>query len=116
MEATRMDSTDLADLIDELTAKARDASSGRAARTIRGGHENALRETVIALRAGHELAEHESPHEATLQVLRGRVRLIAGLDAWEGASGDHLTVPAQRHSLEAIDDAVVLLTVANDVP
>jgi quercetin dioxygenase-like cupin family protein len=116
MEATRMDSTDLADLIDDLTAKARDASSGRAARTIRGGHENALRETVIALRAGHELAEHESPHEATLQVLRGRVRLVAGADSWEGASGDHLTVPAQRHSLEAIEDSVVLLTVSNDVP
>ena len=111
-----MDSTDLADLIDDLTAKARDASSGRAARTIRGGHENALRETVIALRAGHEMAEHESPHEATLQVLRGRVRLLAGLDSWEGASGDHLTVPSQRHSLEAIEDSVVLLTVANDVP
>jgi quercetin dioxygenase-like cupin family protein len=111
-----MDSTDLADLIDDLTAKARDASSGRAARTIRGGHENALRETVIALRAGHELAEHESPHEATLQVLRGRVRMVAGADSWEGASGDHLTVPPQRHSLEAIEDSVVLLTVSNDVP
>jgi quercetin dioxygenase-like cupin family protein len=116
MEATRMDSTDLADLIDDLTAKARDASSGRAARTIRGGHEHALRETVIALRAGHELAEHESPHEATLQVLRGRVRLVAGDDAWDGASGDHRTVPPQRHSLAALEDSVVLLTVSNRVP
>ncbi|TQM27342.1 quercetin dioxygenase-like cupin family protein [Microbacterium kyungheense] len=111
-----MDSTDLADLIDELTATARDASSGRAARTIRGGHENALRETVIALRAGHELAEHESPHEATLQVLRGRVRLIAGDESWDGVSGDHLTIPPRRHSLAALDDAVVLLTVSNRVP
>ena len=111
-----MDGTDLADLIDDLTARALEASSGRAARTIRGGHENALRETVIALRAGHELAEHEAPHEATLQVLRGRVRLIAGADVWEGASGDHLTVPPSRHSLEAIEDAVVLLTVSNRMP
>ncbi|MFC8681312.1 cupin domain-containing protein [Microbacterium ureisolvens] len=111
-----MDSTDLADLIDDLMAKAREASSGRAARTIRGGHEHALRETVIALQAGHELAEHESPHEATLQVLRGRVRLVAGAESWDGASGDHLTVPPQRHSLEALEDAVVLLTVSNRVP
>jgi quercetin dioxygenase-like cupin family protein len=111
-----MNSTDLADLIEELLVKARAASSGRAARTIRGGHEHALRETVIALCADHELAEHEAPHEATLQVLRGRVRLIAGADAWEGESGDHLTVPPQRHSLFAIDDSVVLLTVSNDVP
>jgi quercetin dioxygenase-like cupin family protein len=111
-----MNGTDLADLMEELMAKARVASSGRAARTIRGGHEHALRETVIALRAEHELAEHAAPHEATLQVLRGRVRLIAGADAWEGASGDHLTIPPQRHSLFAIEDSVVLLTVSNDVP
>jgi quercetin dioxygenase-like cupin family protein len=112
----RMHSTDLADLIDDLMAKARVASSGRAARTIRGGHENALRETVIALLAGHELSEHDSPHEATLQVLQGRVRLITGDDTWDGASGDHLTVPPQRHSLAALEDSVVLLTVSNRVP
>lgn len=108
-----MDRTDLVGLVDDLMTKAREASSGRAARTIRGGHENALRETVIALRAGHELAEHENPHEATLQVLQGRVRLVAGQDAWEGTSGDHLAVPASRHRLEAIDDSVVLLVVSN---
>jgi quercetin dioxygenase-like cupin family protein len=112
----RMHSTDLADLIDDLMAKARAASSGRAARTIRGGHENALRETVIALLAGQELSEHDNPHEATLQVLQGRVRLLTGDDAWEGASGDHLTVPPQRHSLAALEDSVVLLTVSNRVP
>lgn len=111
-----MDSTDLSDLIDDLMSKAREASSGRAARTIRGGHEHSLRETVIALRGGFELAEHDAPHEATLQVLRGRVRLIAGADAWDGASGDHLTVPPQRHSLAALEDSVVLLTVANAIP
>lgn len=111
-----MDGTDLADVIEELAAKAQGASSGRAARTIRGGHENALRETVIALRAGHELAEHEAPHEATLQVLRGRVRLVAGAEAWEGGTGDHLTVPAARHSLQALEDSVVLLTVSNRIP
>lgn len=111
-----MDSRDLADVIEELMAKARAASSGRAARTIRGGHEHALRETVIALCGGHELAEHDSPHEATLQVLRGHVRLIAGPDAWEGEAGDHLTIPPQRHSLAALEDSVVLLTVSNDMP
>jgi quercetin dioxygenase-like cupin family protein len=44
------------------------------------------------------------------------VRLITGDDAWEGASGDHLTVPPQRHSLAALEDSVVLLTVSNRVP
>lgn len=49
-------------------------------------------------------------------MLRGRVRLLAGADAWEGSEGDHLTVPAARHSLEALEDAVVLLTVSNRIP
>ncbi|MFC9964513.1 cupin domain-containing protein [Nocardia ignorata] len=88
------------------------ASSGRSARTIYGGHEHVLRQTLIALAAGQRLDEHENPGEATVQVLHGRVRLTAGQNNWEGRSGDVLIVPNMRHSLEALDAAAVLLTVA----
>ena len=88
------------------------ASSGRSARTIYGGHEHVLRQTLIALAAGQRLDEHENPGEATVQVLQGRVRLTAGQNSWEGWSGDVLIVPNMRHSLEALDAAAVLLTVA----
>ncbi len=88
------------------------APSGRSAETVYGGHEHALRQTVIAMTAGSSLSEHESPGEATLQVLRGRVRLTAGEVAWEGSSGDLLVVPGARHALEAVEDCVVLLTVS----
>ena len=64
------------------------AASGRSAETVYGGHEHALRQTVLALTAGSSLDEHESPGEATVQVLRGRVRLTAGEVTWEGRSGD----------------------------
>jgi quercetin dioxygenase-like cupin family protein len=84
------------------------ASSGRSARTIYGGHEHILRQTLIALTAGQKLDEHENPGEATIQVLHGRVRLTAGGNNWEGSPGDLLIVPNARHSLEA----PVLLTVA----
>ena len=85
---------------------------GRSAATVYGGHENTLRQTVMAMTAGSSTAEHASPGEATLQVLIGRVRLTAGDDAWEARTGDLLLLPPATHSVEALEDAVMLLTVA----
>jgi quercetin dioxygenase-like cupin family protein len=86
------------------------ATGGRSATTVVGGHERALRQTVIALVAGSVLAEHANPGEATVQVLHGRVRLVAGDTAWEGRAGDLVTIPDAVHRLEALEDAAVLLT------
>lgn len=97
---------------DQLT-KAHDSHAGRAARTLHGGHDHALRQTLVALVGGQELAEHESPGEATLQVLSGRVRLLAGDDAWDGGAGDLAVIPPARHTLLALEDAAVLLTVVS---
>ncbi len=94
---------------------ARRASSGRASKTVYGGHEHVLRQTVVAMVAGQELREHENPGEATVQVLQGRVRLTAGDVDWNGSPGDLLVVPPSRHALAAVEDSVVVLTVAKRV-
>lgn len=88
------------------------AGSGRSAKTVWGGHERVMRQTLIALTAGSELAEHENPGEATIQVLTGRVRLDADGHQWEGRQGDLLLVPPNRHALHALADSVILLSVA----
>ena len=55
--------------------------------------------TLMALMAGTEMAEHNSPGQATLQVLRGRVRVSTAEDSWEGGPGDLLVIPPERHGL-----------------
>ena len=107
-----MESHSLTQLSEQHLDTARDAASGRSAVTVYGGQEHDMRQTLIALAAGARLHEHESPGEATLQVLVGRVRLTAGEESWDGGAGDHLVIPPQRHGLEALTDAAVLLTVA----
>ena len=105
-----MDNISLTALAREQLELAKVATSGRSAHSVYGGQGHRLRQTVIALAAGRRLDEHENPGEATLQVLIGRVRLAAGEMTWSGAAGHFMVVPDSRHSLEAEEDAVVLLT------
>lgn len=87
-------------------------TSGRSSETVYGGHERVLRQTLVALTSGTQLSEHENPGEATLIVVLGRVRLSCGDDSWEGRPGDLIAIPPARHTLDALEDSAVLLTVA----
>ena len=111
-----MESVSLTELATEKLAEARQSHSGRAAHTVYGGHTHELRQTLLALLAGHDLSEHDSPGESTLQVLQGHVRLTTSGDAWDGKAGDYLPIPRERHALHAVEDSVVVLTVLKDQP
>ncbi len=104
--------TDLPALGRELLDQAGANAPGRAARTLPSPGPG-LRQTLIALRTGAELAEHDSPGTATLHVLQGRVRLVAGEETVELPAGRLGAIPPRRHGLHADEDAVVLLTVVS---
>lgn len=95
---------------DDLLRQAKQHPSGRAASTVVSGP--VMRATLIALRAGAELGEHESPPAATLHVLRGRVQLRTAQQSWDLEGESLVPIPSERHAVGAGSDAVVLLTVA----
>lgn len=88
------------------------ASSGRSAKTVHGGHDKVLRQTVMALCAGQSTDNHENPGEATVQVLGGRIRVVGDSASWDGTTGDLIVVPRGRSSIHALQDSAILLTVA----
>lgn len=101
--------TDLRVLVEDLLGQATTHHSHRAASTVLFGPS--MRATAIALAEGAELAEHDSPPAASLQVLTGTVRLHSGVNEWLLSPGDLMAIPSTRHGLTALTDAAVLLTV-----
>ncbi|MDN5893516.1 MAG: cupin domain-containing protein [Nocardioides sp.] len=100
----------LSDLAANLIAELPKHKAGRCAHTIIGG--SGMRAVLLALAEGSALAEHDAPGAATLQVVVGNVRLIAGETTWSLGAGDLIRIPPQRHSVEADSEAAFLLTVA----
>ncbi len=93
-----------------LRARARQAASGRAAKTL--VKEGPLRITIIALRRGTLLHEHSVAGPFSVQVLRGRAHLTAGDDEFVLHKGAIVAFPAETpHSVEAHSDCALLITV-----
>ncbi|HET6394574.1 MAG TPA: LuxR family transcriptional regulator [Blastococcus sp.] len=106
-----MSPVDVHHLSAELLDRAARGSAHRAATTLPHPVDG-LRQTLIALLGGAELGAHESPGPASLLVLRGRVRLLAGDETVELGAHQFSPIPDRRHSLHADEDSVVLLSVA----
>ncbi|RKN45720.1 cupin [Streptomyces hoynatensis] len=106
---------DLTRLAEEYLALARQAEHGRSAHLFL--HDGPLRQSVIALTAGSELEEHNAPPAASLQVLRGLVRVEAR-EGWEAEleAGQLAGIPQSRHSVRALQDSVLLLTSVTATP
>ncbi|WP_255491687.1 MULTISPECIES: cupin [unclassified Actinotalea] len=101
------DLPDLADLTRSHLAAAHASPHGRSAELVL--HDGVLRQTVIALTAGSELAEHNSPPAASVFVLAGRVR-VTGMEVDEIAAGQLARLTHERHGVVAVEDSAFLLT------
>lgn len=99
---------DVLQLATEQLEAARADEYGRSAQLV--VHDGPLRQTVIALAQGGRLAEHNSPPAASLQVIHGSVAVTsAGMEETYDA-GRLVALTHDRHAVEALTDAVVLLT------
>ena len=100
----------LSELAETLVSDLPNHPAGRTAKTILSG--TAMRAVVIALKAGVEMNEHDSPPAATLYCIEGDVTLRAGAREIRVSPGQLVPVPPQRHSVRAHADSAILLTVA----
>lgn len=109
---------DLTSTAAELLESARTDAHGRAAHLV--AHDGVLRQLVFALREGAELAEHNAPAAASLQVLSGSARLsyAEGSETAdvELAGGDLTLIAHERHGVRALTDCVLLLTTVTGQP
>lgn len=103
---------DLREAADALLEQARGLDAKRSARTLTPGAGAPVKQTLLALIDGQRLDEHPSPGPTTLQAVTGRVRVDHGGSPVELAEGSWTTCPTEPHTVEALTDAVILLTVA----
>lgn len=105
---------DIARLTTTALAAAHEHPHGRYAEIV--AHDGELRQTLLALVAGTVLGEHNSPHAATLYLLRGRVEVTVGDHTrTEIGEGELWVLTHERHGVIAHEDSVFLLTTVTGV-
>lgn len=96
-------------ILDEALA----ADNGRQAELV--VNDGPLRQTLLALRAGTELAPHNSPPAASILVLKGRIDIL-GSEPDTIMEGELKALSHVRHAVRAEVDSIFLLTAVTSVP
>ncbi|MBB1029805.1 cupin [Dietzia sp. SLG310A2-38A2] len=104
--------TNVTDTADRILARAADAPHGRHAEIL--VREGPLRQSLLALTAGTELEEHNSPPAASLYLLRGAVQ-VTGESTVDIGAGELHTLTHHRHAVRALEDSVFLLTTVTSI-
>jgi len=92
-----------------LKQEAHDAPAKRAGSTLYRGE--GVRQTMVAIVAGAEMTEHDSPVEAFIHVLEGQITIHGDNRQWQISAGNLLPIPPEKHSVSADQNSVFTLTV-----
>lgn len=104
---------DLTQASEELLEQAGTLRAGRSARTLTPGGGATLKQTLLALKAGERLQDHVAADPTTLLGIQGEVTLDHPDGTVTLKPGLWASCPNEPHSVEAMTDAVILITVAN---
>jgi quercetin dioxygenase-like cupin family protein len=104
--------TDIELVAREHLAVAVEAPHGRSAAMV--AQEGPLRQTVLALKAGAVLGEHNAPVAGSVYVLEGSITLVSARGRVVVNENQLALVPQERHSVEASEDSVFLLTAVTE--
>ncbi|MGO1401196.1 MAG: cupin [Flaviflexus sp.] len=96
----------------KVLASALEAENGRYAELLL--HDGPLRQSLIGLRQGTELAAHNSPPAASMYVITGGVDIV-GAEADSLDEGDMKILTHVRHGVFAREDSVFLLTTVTGI-
>lgn len=95
-----------------LRERAAAAGSGRAAKTL--VKEGRLRATLMAVKRGTLIKQHQVEGPVSIQCLRGNVAIDAGGDETELTAGGLLVLDKKvPHDLKAMRDSTVLITLSH---
>ena len=107
-----LQSFDLESEVQRLRSEKEWQEGRRNAITLRKGQGMSV--VLLVMKAGDKLEEHAAPGPITLSVREGRIRFVASGETAEAGPETLLTCDAGvRHSVEALDKAVCILSVAS---
>jgi len=82
--------------------------TGMLSRTIHNDDHSKI--VLFSLAAGHELAAHQAPFPATMQVLRGEATVTIGTEVHDATAGFFTAMPARLvHAIAAKTPLLLLL-------
>ncbi len=106
-----LQSFDLEETISRLRGEKEWREGRRNAITLRKGE--GLNVVLLVMKGGDRLDEHSAPGPISVAVREGRIRFTAGEEEVEAGPETMLTCDAgTRHTVEALEDAVCMLTIA----